>query len=129
MKTLPLLFSFLALGVATAALAADPTGAWQWTTHSAGGDIETALKLEWHDGKLAGAYSNQFGATAISNASFQGEVIEFDVVRNLGGQKYVVKYHGKLDGDTIKGTIAAPGHDGGEPVTIEWNAARASKKG
>ncbi len=36
------------------------------------------------------------------------------MVRDFGGQKYVVKYHGKMEGDTISGTIEAPGHDGGE---------------
>ncbi len=127
MKRLHFLFLFLALSLTTAARAADPTGAWQWTTHSSNGDIETSLKLDWKDGKLTGAYTNQFGATAISNASFQAEVIEFDVVRDFGGKKYVVKYHGKLDGDTIKGTIEAPGHDGGEAVKLEWTAKRTPK--
>src|SRR5689334_20092372 len=116
----------LAIGTAVAALAADPTGTWKWATRSPNGDIETTLKLELKDGKLAGAYENQLGATAISNASVQDEVIAFDVVRDFGGAKYVVKYHGKLEGDTIKGTIEAPGHDGGAAVKLDWNATRAS---
>lgn len=124
MKTPRLIALFLAVGAAAAALAADPTGTWQWTTHSPNGDIATTLRLERKEGKLAGAYSNQFGDTAISNASIQDGVIAFDVVRDLGGNKYVVKYRGQLDGDTIKGTIEAPGHDGGAAVKLEWNAQR-----
>ncbi len=128
MKTLRRLCSFLALAAAVSALAADPTGTWKWTTRSPNGDIETTLKLESKDGKLAGAYSNQFGDTTISNVSFQGDLIAFDVVRELGGGKFVVKYHGKLEGDTIKGTLEAPGPDGGQPMKLDWNAARTPTK-
>ena len=124
MKALRLICSLFALATAAVALAADPTGSWQWSTHSPTGEIATTLKLEAKDGKLAGAYSNQFGATAISNALLQDDVISFDVVRDFGGKKYVVKYHGKLEGDTIKGTIEAPGHDGGEALKLDWTAKR-----
>ncbi len=108
----------------TKAATADPAGTWQWSTQSPAGEIPTSLKLEWKDGKIAGAYSNQYGDTAISNAALQDDLITFDVVRDLGGKKYVVKYHGKIEGNTIKGTIEAPGHDGGEGVKIDWIAKR-----
>ncbi len=106
----------------------DPTGTWAWSTKSPTGEIPTTLKLERQDGKIAGVYSNQFGNTTISNAALQDNVISFDVVRDLGGQKYVVKYHGKMAGDTILGTIEAPGHDGGEGVKLDWNAKRTAKE-
>ena len=106
----------------------DPTGTWEWSTKSPSGEITTTLKLEVQDGKIAGVYSNQFGNTTISNASLQDDVISFDVVRDFGGQKYVVKYHGKMEGDTISGTIEAPGHDGGEAVKLDWNAKRTAKE-
>lgn len=127
MKTLRLLCSILVVSMAGATFAADPTGTWKWTTHSPNGDIETALKLETKDGKLAGAYSNQFGDTEISHASLQDDVIAFEVVRSLGGQKYVVKYHGKIEGDTIKGSIEAPSDDGGAAVKLDWTATRVPK--
>jgi len=128
MKILRFLCSFLALAAAAAAFAADPTGTWQWTTHSPNGDIETTLKLESKDGKLTGAYSNQFGDATISNVSFQEEVLAFEVVRDFGGGKFVVKYRGKLEGETIKGTLEAPSPDGGEPVKLDWNAKRTPNK-
>lgn len=106
----------------------DPTGTWEWTTKSPTGEIPTTLKLAWQDNKVSGFYSNQFGNTAISNLSLEDDVISFDVVRDFGGQKYVVKYHGKMQGDTISGTIEAPGHDGGETVKLDWNAKRTTNK-
>jgi hypothetical protein len=106
----------------------DPTGTWAWSTKSPTGEIPTTLKLELKKGKIAGVYSNQFGNTAISNASLQDDVIRFDVERDLGGNKYVVKYQGKVEGDTIKGIIEAPGHDGGEPLKLDWNAKRTTEE-
>lgn len=78
--------------------AADPAGTWTWPTPSPGDAIETALKFETKDGKLIGAYSNQFGDTAIGDAS--------------------------LEGDTIKGTIEAPGHEGSAALKLDWVAKR-----
>ena len=131
MKPSHIICSLFAVAAATAAFAADPadpTGTWKWSTSSPNGEIPTTLKLELKNGKIAGAYSNQYGDTAISNASLQDDMITFDVVRDLGGKKYVVKYHGKIEGDTIKGTIEAPGHDGGAALKLDWNAKRTTKE-
>jgi hypothetical protein len=110
-----------------AAFAADPTGIWKWTVQSPNGEIHTTLKLESKDGKLTGAYSNQFGDATINNASFKDDVLSFDVVRNLNGSDFVVKYRGKLEGDTIKGTLEAPNPGGGESMKLDWNAKREPK--
>lgn len=126
-KPNPIISSLVAVAAPATAFAVDPTGTWEWNTSSPDGDIPTTLKLRLEEGKLTGAYANRFGATAISNASLQDNVVQFDVVRDLGGQKYVVKYHGKIEGDTIKGTIEAPGHDGGAGVKLDWNAKRTAE--
>jgi hypothetical protein len=130
MKTPRLLSVFFAANVfAFAAFAADPTGTWHWTTHSPNGDIDTTLKLESKDGQLTGAYSNQFGDASISKASLKGDEIAFEVVRDMGGSPFVVKYRGKLDHDAIEGTIEAQRPDGGEPMKLEWHAKREAKGG
>ncbi len=128
MKTICVICSLFAVAATFAADPADPTGTWKWSTSSPNDEIPTTLKLELKNGKIAGAYSNQFGDTAISNASLQDDMIRFDVVRDLGGKKYVVKYHGRVEGDTIRGTIEAPGHDGGEALKLDWNAKRTTKE-
>jgi hypothetical protein len=125
MKT-SLTLGLCSVSAVASVVAADPAGTWKWSTRSPNGEIPTALKLEWKDGKIAGSYSNQFGDTAISNASLQDGVIRFEVVRDVGGKKYVVKYQGQMEGDTITGTLEAPGHDGGAGVTLEWIAKRAT---
>lgn len=112
---------------AVTAFGADPAGAWKWSVATPNGDLETTLKLTFNDGKLAGTYSNSFGEASISNATFQNDAIAFDVQREFDGNKFLLKYRGKLDGDTIKGTIEVPGMDGGEPRKIDWNAKRVGE--
>ncbi len=122
MKTTRILCLLSAIGAA--AWAADPAGTWQWTVHSPTGEIATTLKLEAKDGKFTGAYSNQYGETAISAAQFQDDVLSFDVVRDFGGSSFVLKYRGKLEGDAIKGTIETPDFGGGDAIKLDWNAQR-----
>jgi hypothetical protein len=110
---------------ASAAQAGDPTGSWKWTIQTPTGDaVDVALKLALKDGTLTGEYSNRFGPAPISDASFKDETVAFSVLRELDGNKFTVKYSGKLAGDSIKGTIEFPGFGGGDPVKMDWNATR-----
>jgi hypothetical protein len=128
MKTRRLLATALVASlVAVTAFAGDPTGTWKWSVATPNGDLETTLKLTLKDGQIAGTYSNTFGDASISNASFKDDAIAFDVQREFDGNKFVLKYQGKLAGDTIKGTIEVPGMDGGEPRKMDWNARRTDK--
>jgi len=127
MKTLrPFVAVGLVLLAAAVAWAGDPSGAWKWTLTAPTGDkIEVSLTLELKDGKLTGQYSNQFGDSPITDASFKDEVVAFSVDREIAGNKFTVKYDGKLAGDTITGKVHLPGFGGGEPTTMDWNATRA----
>jgi len=108
--------------ITVAAFAADvsPAGTWKWIIDGPTGKNPTTLKLEAKDGKLTGAYSNKNGDAEIFNASFKDHVLAFEVERNYGGGKIVLQYRGKLDGDTIKGTIDAAGG------SLDWNAKRGA---
>ena len=112
------------MGIAAVAFAADPAGAWKWTVQAPNGAIDTTLKLESKDGKLSGSYSNEYGEAAISDASFRNDELAFSVVRDFGGNTFVLNYRGKLEGDAIKGTIETPGFGGGETQKLDWNAKR-----
>ena len=112
--------------LALTALAADPSGTWKWSVNGPDGNqFETTLKLDFKDGRLTGTYSNQFGDSTISQATFKDTAIAFEVDRDYDGNKFVIKYQGVLKGDTIKGTIELPGMGGGEPNKLDWNATRA----
>jgi len=128
MKTLRCtLAAFLAVSVFTlSSFAADISGQWKWTTQGRNGPQEVTSTLKLTDGALTGTVSGRMGDTAIGDASFTEGHVAFTITREFNGNKFVVKYDGTLEGDTITGTIERPGRDGGDPVTVEWKAVRAN---
>lgn len=120
-----LLATFLATSVLTvAAFAADLTGNWKWTVEGRNGPMETTAKFTLKDGAFTGTVSGRMGDTAIGDASFKDGLVAFTVTREFNGNKFVIKYAGKLEGDTITGTVERPSR-GGEGLTkSEWKATR-----
>ena len=147
-KTLTALLvtAVLALGAATELRAADKasvTGTWSWTQQGRGGanapanatPRKTTLKLKADGEKLTGTLSapgrrGQDGAagtpveTEISDGKIKGDEISFSVKREFNGNAMVTKYNGKVEGDAIKGKVEAPGRQGGEPTSRDWEAKR-----
>jgi hypothetical protein len=121
-----ILAAFAAVVVSVAAYAADasPTGNWKWTAQGRNGPQEATAKFELKDGKLAGTVTSPRGDTAISNATFKDGAIAFVTELTFGENKIVIKYTGKLEGDTIKGSIERPGFNGGEATKTDWTATR-----
>ena len=119
--------------MSVAAFAADATGSWKWTQmgRQGGTPQEITAKLTAKDGKLTGTVTQPGrggGApmdVEVSDGTVKGDAIAFSLVREFNGNKFVTKYEGKLDGDTIKGTVTSPGRGGGEPLPREWTASRA----
>ncbi len=115
-----------------AAFAADLSGTWKWTQQGRQGGqaFEVTLKLEVKEGALSGTIPAMQGpqgeipAVAISDASIKGDVVSFSVTREFNGNKRTSKYEGKLDGDTIKGTVERQGREG-NTMKSDWTATRA----
>jgi hypothetical protein len=121
--------------MSAAAFAADATGTWKWTQQGRGGKSgsstprEATLTVVQKDGKLTGSVSSpgRDGGTStaeIANATIKGDMVAFSVERTFGNNKYVVKYAGKIAGDTITGEYETPGRDG-QSTKREWIAKRA----
>ena len=126
MKPLRSIFAaFLAATVfAISAFAADISGTWKWTIEGRNGQIEASANLVFKDGALTGTVAGRRGDTPIGDASFKDGQVSFTVTREFNDNKFVIKYDGKLDGDTITGTITFPGRDGNS-MTRDWKATRA----
>lgn len=107
-----------------AAFAADISGNWKWTTQGRNGPMENTAKLELKDGTLTGTINGRMGDAPIGDASYKDGKVAFTVTREFNGNKIVIKYDGKFEGDTITGTVVRPGRDGDDPVTLEWKASR-----
>lgn len=115
--------------VAAFAAEVTPAGTWKWTQQGRGNPMERTLKLDYKDGKLTGTVLGmQMGNfnipdTAISDGSFKDGTVSFNVVNEFNGQKRTSKYEGKLEGDTIKGSIEREGRNGVQKQ--EWTATRS----
>src|SRR5438132_13774747 len=98
----------LALGVAVGLAAAaddkkaDAAGTWKWTfTTQNGQTINAAVKLKQDGDKLTGAFIGRDGnETPIEDAKVKDGEVSFKVTRERNNQKFTVKYHGKVTGDT-----------------------------
>ena len=109
-----ILAALAAIVMTTGSFAADIAGNWKWTTQGQNGAQESTAKFELKEGKLTGNVKSPRGETDISSASIKDGAVAFNIEREFNGNKMTIKYTGKLDGDTIKGSIERPGRNGGE---------------
>lgn len=119
-----LVVAFVGLaGNARAADKPDPTGTWKWTMTFNNQTRDVTLKLKLDDGKLTGKISGRNNSeTDIEDATFKDDEVSFSVTRERNGQKFVTKYKGKLDGDTIKGQSER--ERDGQKQSRDWEAKR-----
>lgn len=111
------------LMLGSSAMAADVTGTWKWTTERNGQTMETTLKLKQEGEKLTGTMSGRQGTeTAIEEAKIDGDKVTFKVTREYNGNKMVIQFEGKIDGDTIKGERKT--ERDGQTQAREWEAKR-----
>ena len=125
MKKLPALLStlFLFLGLGLAARAADPSGHWQWEVKGPQGSTDVSAVFALKDGALTGTVTAMGNDVAITSATFKDGVVAFTIIRHMGDDTFEIKYSGKLDGDTITGSVDRPIGDD-ERKTFEWKATR-----
>lgn len=127
MKILRTLFAALLAAVSVAtALAADatPAGTWKWTANGPQGPLQIQARLEAKDGAVTGAIITPGGELPISEGTFKDGMVNYIVVREIRGEKLRVKYSGKLEGDTLTGTIDRPLPGSDEHQVVDWKATR-----
>src|SRR5687768_16176882 len=126
MKSLRVVIALFALALmSSAALAADPSGNWKWSLAFNDQSFDSGGKFVLKDGKLSGTLETPMGDTPFTDGTFKDDVVEFALTFDAGGTPMVIKYRGKLEGDTITGKIDFPGFGGGEPMKLDWKATRA----
>jgi hypothetical protein len=123
--------ALLLVALAPAALAADATGTWKWSTpgRNNGAARETTLKLKQDGEKLTGTIS-MGGANAKDTEITEGKIkdgeLSFKVVRKGRNDAEITStYTGKLDGDTIKGKSET--NFNGTPRSRDFEAKRAKE--
>jgi hypothetical protein len=134
-RSLVKLLACAAIGVSTLlpAFAADPSGAWAWTTpgRNGGPERKTTLTLKVEGEKVTGKVSSpgrdgQAMESEISDGKLAGEDLSFTVTREFNGNKFVAKYAGKVSADSIKGKIET--ERGDQKQSRDWEAKRDTEK-
>jgi hypothetical protein len=101
----------------------DVTGTWKSSNTNQNGQVrETTFKLKAEGEKLTGTISGRQNDTAIEEGKIKGDEISFKVTREFNNNKVVIKYNGKVAGDTIKGKTES--QRDGQPQTRDWVAKK-----
>lgn len=130
-STMLQLTAVLALTLAFSASAADKksdvTGTWKssFTNQQNGQVRESTFKLKAEGEKLTGTVSGRNNDTAIEDGKIKGDEVSFQVTREFGGNKMVIKYSGKVSGDTITGNSEV--ERDGQPQKRDWVAKREAE--
>jgi hypothetical protein len=112
------------LFLAAAVWAADANGKWNWTMRRGDNEVQQTLELKQDGEKLTGALLGRNDRkTEIKDGTIKNNELSFAVVRERNGQEFKTVYKGKLEGDTIKGTVTSTRN--GEERSREWTATRA----
>jgi hypothetical protein len=115
----------LALSTATAS-AADPNGTWTWKFERQGGEtVDISLDLKAEGEKLTGKIYSGERETEITDGVFKNDEVTFKSVRERNGNKFVMTYKGKVEGDAIKGTVEFQTPD--QSRSRPWEAIRSKK--
>ena len=95
--------AMIAVALSSAALAADISGAWEFTVETSQGSGSPSFDFKQDGEKLTGAYSGMFGKAPISG-TVKGDQVEFTFeVPNVDGK---VRYKGTLaGGNRMKGDV------------------------
>ena len=128
MKRLVVAMAFLAFFALGATARAEdkpnPTGTWKWTVDFGGQSREMTLKLKMDGDKLTGTMVGRDGEeTKIEDAKYKDGDVSFKVTRKRDDQTFVIKYSGKVTGDTFKGKMEV--NFGGEDRSFDFEAKRS----
>ena len=101
-------------------------GTWKWTLEFRGRKFDSRVTLKLDGDKLTGSmppFGRETRPSEIKNASYKDGEVAFEVDRGRGEFRAHSKFQGKLDGDTIKGTLETKFGEG-EPREEDWDAKR-----
>lgn len=95
----------LLLAAATTLLAADITGKWEFTVETDMGSGTPTLNIKQSGNNLTGEYHGQLGEAPIKG-TIDGDKVEISFEVSPGGEKFLVKYSGTVDGaNKMKGSV------------------------
>ena len=105
MKRMATVICVLAIaGIGRAEDKPNPTGTWKYTADVNGQTIEVTIKLKLEGDKLTGSVTAFDTESKIEDCKYKDGEVSFNVNREVNGNKFTIKYKGKIQGDIFKGT-------------------------
>jgi hypothetical protein len=121
------------LVLAISAFAADVNGkyVYEQAGRQGGNPTKVTITLKTEGGKLTGNVSRpgrdgNAMETPITEGTITGDNIAFKTSQDMGGNTIVTSYAGTVAGDEIKLKVTRPGRGGGDPVTTDYVAKKAT---
>ena len=126
MKTLVAVACVLALGgFSRADEKSSPTGTWKYTADVNGTSLDVTMKLKVEGDKVTGSVTAQDSEIKFDDGTIKDGEISFKITREVGGNKFEIKYKGKVTGDTFKGKREM--ERDGMPTSREFEAKRVKE--
>lgn len=97
-------------------------GTWRWSISTPVGQRTYTLQLRQRFQKVSGVIIVDGREAPISDAKLTGDQLSFTVTREIRGQKTTIRYSGRVNDDTIKGSVEVQG--GAMEGKREWTAKR-----
>jgi hypothetical protein len=100
----------------------DVSGTWDLSVESPQGTMALTSTFKQDGEKLTGTQSSQLGEMTLEG-TIKGADIAFAIVIDMQGQQITIAYAGKVDGETMSGTIEFGGMG-----SSTWTAKKQPKK-
>lgn len=118
-KSIFALFLLFFLAVSLSALFADVTGDWEMTTQGRRGERTMDIHFEQKGEKITVTWSGFRGGEIEAEGTIKGNEIEWSFTRETPRGDFTMTYKGKVEGDTMTGTMQM-----GERDPSEWTAKK-----
>jgi hypothetical protein len=124
MRRLFAVATVLAIAVSSAVLSlaqdkkVDVTGTWELTLETPNGTSNPTAIFKQDGEKLTGTYKGRLGERPLEGTVKANE-IKFAITLDFQGQQFTLSYSGKVDGDSMSGTVDFGGQGSGN-----WSGKR-----
>lgn len=100
-------------------------GKWRWQVPVAGKPRVYEAKMSQFFQEIDGEVLVDGGTGSVQNLKLRGDLISFNVRREMFGQHISHEFSGRVEGDSMIGRVRVSG--GGENATHDWQAARVER--
>ncbi len=97
----------------------DVTGTWEISMEGPEGPMTLLATYKQEGEKLTGTQSNPMGGEDKLEGTVENGTIEYVLHVDMGGQQVSIGFSGKVDGDSITGTVTL-----GDMGSSNWSAKR-----